>query len=58
MKPISNNTAHLTLRKDVMRKDNTYPILLRLKIAGRKKDISLAEYCPQLFWDATRNSKT
>jgi integrase/recombinase XerD len=54
MKPISNNTAHLILRKDAMRKDNTYPILLRLKIAGRKKDISLAEYCPQLFWDAQK----
>lgn len=54
MKPISNNTAHLILRKDAIRKDNTIPILLRLKIAGRKKDISLAEYCPQLFWDESK----
>lgn len=51
MKPISNNTAHLTLRKDALRKDNTRVILLRLKIGGRKKDISLSEYCLELFWD-------
>ncbi len=55
MKPISNNTAYLLLRKDALRKDNTLPIILRVKIAGRKKDISLSENCPLDFWDESKS---
>lgn len=51
MKPISNNTAHIVIRMDAMRKDKTYPLYLRVKIAGRKKDISLSEHIPLEFWD-------
>lgn len=52
MKQTLRNTACLTIRKDVTRKDGTNSIILRLKIAGKKKDLSLGEFCPLQLWDA------
>lgn len=54
MKPTLRNAVYLTIRKDATRKDGSNSLILRLKIGGKKKDISLGEFCPINAWDEVK----